>query len=98
MQRRVVQRPPLQHPREHATDLLAHAQLPLARLVRSRIASDHGTDPLAATAGLPSTLSRPTPPAPSRGRSEEHTSELQSLTRISYAVCRLNKKMMHKNA
>src|SRR3546814_1667603 len=33
------------------------------------------------------------PPAPpSRGRSEEHTSELQSLMRNSYAVFRLKKK------
>src|SRR3546814_1788565 len=30
--------------------------------------------------------------AASGARSEEHTSELQSLMRISYAVCRLNKK------
>src|SRR3546814_5385994 len=29
-------------------------------------------------------------------RSEEHTSELQSLMRISYAVFRLKKKMSHK--
>src|SRR3546814_10807769 len=31
------------------------------------------------------------------GRSEEHTSELQSLMRISYAVFCLNKKNKHKN-
>src|SRR6056297_4332190 len=31
-----------------------------------------------------------------RDRSEEHTSELQSLRRISYAVCRLKKKTLHK--
>src|SRR3546814_1099309 len=30
------------------------------------------------------------------GRSEEHTSELQSLMRISYAVFCLNKKTKHK--
>src|SRR3546814_9123212 len=30
-------------------------------------------------------------------RSEEHTSELQSLMRISYAVFCLNKKLYHKN-
>src|SRR3546814_8971322 len=34
---------------------------------------------------------RPVPPA-DRGRSEEHTSELQSLMRISYAVFCLKKK------
>src|SRR3546814_7550910 len=31
-----------------------------------------------------------------RGRSEEHTSELQSLMRISYAVFCLNKKKQHE--
>src|SRR3546814_9259352 len=31
------------------------------------------------------------------GRSEEHTSELQSLVRISYAVFCLKKKKTHKN-
>src|SRR3546814_4044343 len=34
---------------------------------------------------------------PRIGRSEEHTSELQSLMRISYAVFCLNKKMMCTN-
>src|SRR3546814_10151484 len=33
--------------------------------------------------------------ARSRGRSEEHTSELQSLMRISYAVFCLNKQMIN---
>src|SRR3546814_7599559 len=32
------------------------------------------------------------------GRSEEHTSELQSLMRISYAVFCLKKKMTHTNS
>src|SRR3546814_9004510 len=32
-----------------------------------------------------------------RGRSEEHTSELQSLMRISYAVCCLKKKTTEKH-
>src|SRR3546814_5156263 len=44
--------------------------------------------------------SRPrSPPAPTKGdrhRSEEHTSELQSLMRISYAVFCLKKKKKHK--
>src|SRR3546814_9134080 len=35
-------------------------------------------------------------PAETGGRSEEHTSELQSLMRISYAVFCLNKKNQHK--
>src|SRR3546814_10969824 len=34
--------------------------------------------------------------APARGRSEEHTSELQSLMRISYAVFCLKKKKTNK--
>src|SRR3546814_7972042 len=34
--------------------------------------------------------------AQDRGRSEEHTSELQSLMRISYAVFCLKKKKKHK--
>src|SRR3546814_3719634 len=34
---------------------------------------------------------------PGRGRSEEHTSELQSLMRISYAVFCLKKKTTHEN-
>src|SRR3546814_5899008 len=37
------------------------------------------------------------PPADSRSRSEEHTSELQSLMRISYAVFCLKKKKIHHN-
>src|SRR3546814_1213983 len=36
-------------------------------------------------------------PLPIVTRSEEHTSELQSLMRISYAVFCLKKKMRHKN-
>src|SRR3546814_7393717 len=35
-------------------------------------------------------------PRPQPGRSEEHTSELQSLMRISYAVFCLKKKTKHK--
>src|SRR3546814_9986574 len=43
---------------------------------------------------------RPAQPGPARGRagrSEEHTSELQSLMRISYAVFCLKKKKNKKN-
>src|SRR3546814_3952106 len=36
-------------------------------------------------------------PGAGGGRSEEHTSELQSLMRISYAVFCLNKKQLQKN-
>src|SRR3546814_2349773 len=42
-------------------------------------------------AGLPATA-RASPPPRFGGRSEEHTSELQSLMRISYAVFCLKKK------
>src|SRR3546814_4844830 len=38
----------------------------------------------------------PAPPYPASTRSEEHTSELQSLMRISYAVFRLKKKKQKK--
>src|SRR3546814_5135926 len=38
---------------------------------------------------------RPRPARPGRARSEEHTSELQSLMRISYAVLCLKKKKKH---
>src|SRR3546814_10810480 len=44
--------------------------------------------PIASSAGWSSTSRRSTP----AGRSEEHTSELQSLMRISYAVFCLKKK------
>src|SRR3546814_4334511 len=37
------------------------------------------------------------PHASGKGRSEEHTSELQSLMRISYAVFCLKKKKQHKS-
>src|SRR3546814_2548340 len=40
---------------------------------------------------------RPDPGRFSRPRSEEHTSELQSLMRISYAVFRLKKKTQQNN-
>src|SRR3546814_2687131 len=45
----------------------------------------------AALGGNAKSRERPT----SRGRSEEHTSELQSLMRISYAVFCLKKKKIH---
>src|SRR3546814_6000935 len=40
---------------------------------------------------------RPLPCWTGAGRSEEHTSELQSLMRISYAVFCLNKKSTHRD-
>src|SRR3546814_10636816 len=46
-----------------------------------------------------STAARATPaPRRARGRSEEHTSELQSLMRISYAVFCLKKKKKQQKA
>src|SRR3546814_8235080 len=39
----------------------------------------------------------PEPPGPDWKRSEEHTSELQSLMRLSYAVFCLKKKNFHLN-
>src|SRR3546814_9968822 len=50
---------------------------------------------------LPSWISNPAPRHLSRHRSEEHTSELQSLMRISYAVFCLKQKTkieIHYNA
>src|SRR3546814_9607937 len=41
---------------------------------------------------------RPGVPAGTEGRSEEHTSELQSLMRISYAVCCLKKKTYERHS
>src|SRR3546814_1494025 len=45
----------------------------------------------------PSNTIRCTFQNPSKGRSEEHTSELQSLMRISYAVFCLKKKKLNTN-
>src|SRR3546814_7332202 len=47
------------------------------------------------SAGSPSTMKSPLSTV-SRWRSEEHTSELQSLMRISYAVFCLKKKIKHQ--
>src|SRR3546814_5845247 len=44
----------------------------------------------------PRKRSMPAPPCGGRARSEEHTSELQSLMRISYAVFCLKKKTKRK--
>src|SRR3546814_9700486 len=42
------------------------------------------------------TIRAPSRPSDDSARSEEHTSELQSLMRISYAVFCLKKKILHK--
>src|SRR3546814_6285964 len=57
---------------------------PVTSVARAR----HG----AAAAVPPCASVRHRPPSPRRNRSEEHTSELQSLMRISYAVFCLKKK------
>src|SRR3546814_10326218 len=77
-------------PRQQPDDRRRRESRPLPRLALWTIAprqacavrtdvSARGGEPLAADPGA-------------RGRSEEHTSELQSLMRISYAVFCLNKK------
>src|SRR3546814_3440080 len=86
----MIRRPP----RSTRTDTL----FPYTTLFRSRlgdIARDLGDTERAAqlVAGLPAIGD----PAEIRERSEEHTSELQSLMRISYAVFCLKKKKTEKN-
>src|SRR3546814_2927892 len=49
----------------------------------------------AGLAGIGAEAIEPTPQTGKYGRSEEHTSELQSLMRISYAVFCLKKKNKH---
>src|SRR3546814_2204121 len=71
------------------------------RAVRRRA----GPGRAAAAGAVPALLCRPEPRAfrarpgdvRGRARSEEHTSELQSLMRISYAVFCLKKKKIHKH-
>src|SRR3546814_6675336 len=60
-----------------------------------RIEFDLNVDPLPRLVYINERSSRATPQANSE-RSEEHTSELQSLMRISYAVFCLKKKNKHK--
>src|SRR3546814_5619919 len=51
--------------------------------------------PMAVPEATSHTFTTPSEPAESRTRSEEHTSELQSLMRISYAVFCLKKKKLN---
>src|SRR3546814_2227905 len=53
------------------------------------------SSPKSTTRLTPATVLSPEPPAPVCRRSEEHTSELQSLMRISYAVFCLKKKKLN---
>src|SRR3546814_3289645 len=68
--------------------------------VRGRRVSPLGTAPFAQTGDLLNRYRayRLDPADRSSGRSEEHTSELQSLMRISYAVFCLKKKKKNKNS
>src|SRR3546814_4788499 len=64
---------------------------PIAALDWSRIATSH-LDPELKRLGVASAQDMQLRRIGAERRSEEHTSELQSLMRISYAVLRLNKK------
>src|SRR3546814_5897151 len=82
----MIRRPPI----STRTDTL----FPYTTLFRSDLlAAD--PRPLAARAGSRGARARSAEAA--RARSEEHTSELQSLMRISYAVFCLNKKIIHSS-
>src|SRR3546814_6053693 len=65
-----------------------------ARGARAAVADHPGGD---ARRGLRAPRADPAHPAAGGGRSEEHTSELQSLMRISYAVFCLKKKKKKTN-
>src|SRR3546814_8561213 len=79
----MIRRPP----RSTRTDTL----FPYTTLFRSHSANESGTSPHEDRQYL-SSWRHPGPEGRSHRRSEEHTSELQSLMRISYAVFCLKKK------
>src|SRR3546814_5514641 len=87
----MIRRPP----RSTRTDTL----FPYTTLFRSDQRSDavHGAAPGIPAPLLPRGESRGLAPGSGRPRSEEHTSELQSLMRISYAVFCLKKKTQNSN-
>src|SRR3546814_8740186 len=62
-------------------------------IARGQRSGDRGADPAASSARRGFRSAR----AVRRRRSEEHTSELQSLMRISYAVFCLKKKKQHRH-
>src|SRR3546814_8080683 len=73
------------------TTLFRSEETPDATVLSHVVARDRAGD-----AGIPARAeNRPDRP-PRESRSEEHTSELQSLMRISYAVFCLKKKNNHK--
>src|SRR3546814_2268947 len=72
------------------------AEVALADFVRDRVAGALAGQEVACGEVRPALLSPPQ--SRRRARSEEHTSELQSLMRISYAVfCLKKKKQKHEN-
>src|SRR3546814_17222148 len=75
-------------PRSTRTDTL----FPYTTLFRSRIIGPQLH--MKSTYALPSTSHTLAPSPRAKNRSEEHTSELQSLMRISYAVFCLKKKKL----
>src|SRR3546814_5643133 len=79
----------LRPPRSTRTDTL----VPYTTLFRSVRQPGLHVAPVHIQIGLPDVFS---PGAKTKGRSEEHTSELQSLMRISYAVFCLKKKNKKK--
>src|SRR3546814_8211715 len=85
------------------TTLFRSSSAPPARLQQGRVGAHSGATAFGSTSGRAQVRSYsanragfssagPTDPRP---RSEEHTSELQSLMRISYAVFCLKKKKQH---
>src|SRR3546814_4149807 len=91
----MIRRPP----RSTLTDTL----FPYTTLFRSRTSRRRGTRCAPSTSArkhwrAPSKPAAPAPRRPPKPRSEEHTSELQSLMRISYAVfCLKKKKCTHSS-
>src|SRR3546814_1148424 len=82
----MIRRPP----RSTRTDTL----FPYTTLFRSSI-DIHGRARFVVVAGIGEVQAVAGAAAPGRDRSEEHTSELQSLMRISYAVFCLKKKKQY---
>src|SRR3546814_4859428 len=67
----------------------------LAGMMAAELATNTSSDHLRQYQQQPAPGRLPPEPLTWLGRSEEHTSELQSLMRISYAVFCLNKKNKH---
>src|SRR3546814_999918 len=74
----------------------AAAQVPGKDVARAYLARDRFAGEVNTAFRSIDMLLTPALPEPAPLRSEEHTSELQSLMRISYAVFCLKKKRLHK--